>query len=274
MRQRLFAIVFALVALACVPQASSAAAKVRVSVTPSVGKQRTSFLVRFRAPNATGSFATVQRHFQVSAASSKGRRCSASDSVAIGPTKRGQRLHVALKPKGARRLWCTGKFHGRVLEISRIVCRPTAKIACPAIEIAPVTIRRFTFRVKKSTKGSSGSGAAPTFGGLVSAVSSCPPLQPQALPIEGHVYLSWNAATDPDTPSSELVYEIYYSGASGGENYAKPTWTTVPGTTHFLATVKGFGSAYFVVRARDRAGRQDHNTVQRIAVNACPAPLT
>ena len=35
----------------------------------------------------------------------------------------------------------------------------------------------------------------------------------------------------------------------------------------------GFASAFFVVRARDTAGNEDHNTIQRMAVTDCPAPL-
>ncbi len=274
MRQRVLATVFAL-ALVCAVQASGAAAKVRVSVTPSIGKQRTSFVVRFRAPSATGSFATVRSHFEVSASASKGKRCTASASVTMGPTRRGQKVRAALQPKGPRHVWCARRFHGRIVEISRVVCRPITQLECPDIEIAPLTIARFSFRVKKSTGGSSGTpGAGPTFAGLVSAVRTCPPIQPQIGPILSHIDLSWQAATDPTTPSSQIVYDIYYSPTSGGENYSKPTWTTAPGATHVTVALDGFGNAFFVVRARDKAGRQDHNTVQRMAVAGCLGPPT
>jgi hypothetical protein len=281
MRQRVFAIAFMLVVLAGAAQASSAAAKVRVSVRPSIGKQRTSFVVRFRAPNATGSSATLKTHYQVSAAGTPGKRCTSSASVTIGPTKRGQRLLATLKPRGAGHRWCTGEFHGRIVQITQVVCPPIPQMVCPEIEIAPVTIARFSFRVKRSTKGSSVTpGVGPTFAGLVSAVRTCLPPQSQIVPnpiapIQGKVDLSWNRATDPNTPSSQIVYEIFYASTSGGENYSTPTWTTAPGVTHFTVALNGFGSAFFVVRARDKAGRQDHNTVQRMAVlGRCPGPLT
>ena len=90
---------------------------------------------------------------------------------------------------------------------------------------------------------------------------------------EGNVTLSWQAATDPKTPSSQIVYEIFYSATSGGENYSNPSWTTGPGATHFTVALKAFASAFFVVRARDKAGNEDHNTIQRMAVTDCPAPL-
>ena len=96
--------------------------------------------------------------------------------------------------------------------------------------------------------------------------------QPQIGPILSHIDLSWQAATDPTTPSSQIVYDIYYSATPGGENYSKPTWTTAPGATHFTVALDGFGNAFFVVRARDRAGLQDHNTVQRMAVAHCSRP--
>ena len=276
MRQRVVATVFALVALACAAQASTAVAKVRVSVTPSIGKQRTSFVVRFRAPSATGTFASIRSHYVVSAAG-RGKRCAASASVAMAPTRRGQKVRTTLKPKGRGRIWCVGKFHGRIVQISEVVCPPIPKMVCPDIEIAPKTIARFTFRVKKSTAGTTTTpGAGPSFAGLVSAVRTCAPFQPAIIPMpipEGNVTLSWQAATDPNTPSSQIVYEIFYSATSGGENYSDPSWTTGPGATHFTVALKGFASAFFVVRARDTAGNEDQNTIQRMAVTDCPAPL-
>ena len=276
MRQRVVATVFALVAMACAAQASTAAAKVRVSVTPSIGKQRTSFVVRFRAPSATGTFASIRSHYVVSAAG-KGKRCTANASVAMGPTRRGQKVRTTLKPKGPGHIWCAGKFHGRIVQISQVVCPPIPKMACPDIEIAPMTIARFTFRVKKSTKGTTTTpGAGPSFAGLVSAVRTCPPIQPAIIPMpipERNVTLSWQAATDPNTPSSQIVYEIFYSATSGGENYSNPSWTTGPGATHFTVVLNSFANAFFVVRARDKAGNEDHNTIQRMAVTDCPGPL-
>ena len=284
MRQRVLAIVFALAALVCTAQAVGAPAepgqavgtpaKLRVSVTPSAGKQRTSFVVKFRAPNATGASATLRTHFQVSAAGSRGKRCTASTSVAVGPTERGQRIRVKLAPRGASHLWCAGRFHGQIVEISEVVCRPIPKIACPQIEIAPRTIGHFSFRVKKSTSApSGGSTAGPMFAGLQSATTACGPLRPRIVPATRSVMLSWNPATDPNTPSSQIVYDVYYSATPGGEDFSKPGWTSPTGATRLTVTVPALGPAYFVVRARDRAGLEDHNTVQRI-VTTCAIPFT
>ena len=94
------------------------------------------------------------------------------------------------------------------------------------------------------------------------------------MPIPGrNVTLSWQAATDPNTPSSQIVYEIFYSATSGGENYSNPSWTTGPGATHFTVVLNSFANAFFVVRARDKAGNEDHNTIERMAVTHCRGPL-
>jgi hypothetical protein len=275
MRRRVLAIVFALAlaVLVYAAQAAAAQAKLRVSVTPSTGKQQTSFVVKFRAPNATGASATVRTHYQVSAAGGPEKSCTASTSVAVGATRRGQRVQVKLAPRGAGHLWCAGRFHGQIVEISKVVCRPIPKIACPAIEIAPRTIAHFSFRVKKSTSGpSGGSTAGPTFAGLQGATTLCGPLQPRIVPALRSVTLSWNPATDPRTPTSQIVYEAFYSATPGGENFSEPNWTSPPGATRMTVTAPGFRPAYFVVRARDRAGLEDHNTVERI-VTTCAIPF-
>ena len=81
------------------------------------------------------------------------------------------------------------------------------------------------------------------------------------------VFLSWNAANGGGTPRSEFVYEIYMSRTLGGETFSKPNWTT-KGHLSF-ETPKLPPNRYFVVRARDRAGDEDHNRVERQAQNPC-----
>jgi hypothetical protein len=86
----------------------------------------------------------------------------------------------------------------------------------------------------------------------------------------GSYHLSWQAATDNVTPSSKIVYNIYQATTSGGEDFSTPTYSTAPGATSFdtpqLASTKTF---YFVVRARDQAGNEDSNTVEREGQNLC-----
>ena len=81
------------------------------------------------------------------------------------------------------------------------------------------------------------------------------------------VFLSWKAASGGGTPPSEFVYQIYMSRTSGAENFSAPNWS-VEGKLSFR-TPKLPANRFFVVRARDRFGQQDHNTVQRQAENPC-----
>jgi hypothetical protein len=84
-----------------------------------------------------------------------------------------------------------------------------------------------------------------------------------------HYHLIWNAAKDDVTPSSQIVYKIYRATTPAGENFSKRTYRTVGATsfeTPLLPTAKTF---YFVVRARDRAGNEDSNTIEKEGQNLC-----
>ena len=107
----------------------------------------------------------------------------------------------------------------------------------------------------------------PVFEGLQSAWTCIP--GPSGAGQKTHYHLTWNAAKDDVTPSSEIVYKIYRATTPGGENFSRRTYRTV-GTTSFetplLPTGKTF---YFVVRARDRAGNEDSNTIEKEGQNLC-----
>jgi len=272
MKRRVFALVFALAALACGVLSSSAGAQVSVSVTPATGKPTTRFVVRFQAPSVTGTIGALRTHYEVLAASSKGTRCTSTVASPVGPTLRGARVRITLRPTGAGHAWCAGRFRGTIERISILACRPVTQIVCPVVQIAPVIVARFSFRVKKAAaKKSKTTGVAPTFAGVQSA-TDCIHIDPQPLlppPVQRVVQLAWNPATDPNTASSKIVYDIYYSPTSGGEDYSHPNWTTDPGATHYTADISRLGPAYFVVRARDQAGHQDQNTVQLMAMDVC-----
>ncbi len=120
----------------------------------------------------------------------------------------------------------------------------------------------FSFVVLSAAQPPSGGGTPPSFEGLQSAFA-CSPI-PRALPYG----LTWKAATDKVTPSSQIVYDIYLSHTSGGEDFSHPTWTTAPGVTSFETPPLNEPS-YFVVRARDQAGNEDQNTVERVGEDPC-----
>jgi hypothetical protein len=106
-----------------------------------------------------------------------------------------------------------------------------------------------------------------TFAGLKAATTCIPG------PIGGgrtsSYHLSWAPATEKNK-HSRIVYEVYQATTRGGENFSTPTYTTASGVTSFdtpqLPTEATF---YFVVRARDRAGNEDSNTVEQEGQNLC-----
>ncbi|MGI8506039.1 MAG: hypothetical protein ACR2MK_04410 [Solirubrobacteraceae bacterium] len=260
--------VFGVVALAVVGSftlAASAAAGTRAYLAPGSGNPTTTFVLRFRAPDRTGSLGTLRRVYQLQTDGPEGTGCVSSVSIWLRPSQRHAHLRVTLNPKRLGGTWCAGRFHGRIQEVTTILC-PRLR-ACPDIVIAPRTITRFSFRVNPVPVGTPGGPptTGPTFAGLQSA-TTCSPGPINVVPKERIFTLTWSAATDPVTPSSEIVYDIYYATTPGGENFSTPSWTTQAGAT--TDSVGGAG-AYFVVRARDQAGLEDHNTVERAAVNMC-----
>lgn len=106
----------------------------------------------------------------------------------------------------------------------------------------------------------------PTFAGLQSALDSG---------TDGNVSLSWNPATDPDTPecnsdpSLPISYNIYYSLTSGGQNFLIPDSTT-GSTSHEVTGLSNGTTYYFVVRAEDSAGNEEGNTVELSAMPTTP----
>jgi hypothetical protein len=108
----------------------------------------------------------------------------------------------------------------------------------------------------------------PTFAGLKSATTCVPG------PVGGgrttSYTLRWDAATDNVSPSSAIVYLVYQAKAPGTEDFSTPTYTTTAGATSFATPpLPADKPVYFVVRARDRAGNIDSNTVEREGQNLC-----
>lgn len=106
------------------------------------------------------------------------------------------------------------------------------------------------------------------FAGLKSATTCIPgPVKPGET---SSYHLEWEAAKAKGTPRRKIVYSVYEATTRGGENYSQPTYTTTPGVTSFdtpqLPTEMTF---YFVVRARDRRGNEDSNTVEREGQDPC-----
>ncbi len=275
MRRRVAAVGFTLSLLSAALLATSAVAGRRVHVSPGAGGPSTHFVVRFRAPSPTGDFGSVRSHYQLYASGPRGPACVSGVSIRLRATKRYAHVRLTLNPKRLGGVWCAGRFSGRIEDIQAIVCKKD--LVCRNVMIAPQTIARFSFRVKPAPAGGGGGTGGgdgpqttgPTFSGLQSA-TTCSPVRSPSVEPRIHTYtLSWSPATDPVTPSSEIVYDVYYSSTPGGEDFSTPSYTTPAGATTYTMSIPG-AAAYFVVRARDQAGLEDHNMVEHVAVlNMC-----
>jgi hypothetical protein len=95
----------------------------------------------------------------------------------------------------------------------------------------------------------------PLFNGVVSAT-------PQAGNETTTVVLSWDAATDDQTSPDQIAYDVYQSDTPGGEALSGAATTTVLGTTSATVSLTPATTAYWVVRARDKAGNQDTNLTE------------
>ena len=107
----------------------------------------------------------------------------------------------------------------------------------------------------------------PTFAGLASATTCVPgPAGGQ----KTSYTLRWEPATDNVTRPKKIVYDVYQASAPGGEDFSRPTYTTAHGSTSFVTPLlPADKDVYFVVRARDKAGNRDSNTVERRGQNLC-----
>jgi hypothetical protein len=122
--------------------------------------------------------------------------------------------------------------------------------------------------VEPASARSQGDEQPPKFAGLASATTCLPG------PIGGgrmtSYTLRWEAATDNVTRSKKIVYDVYQASASGDEDFSVPTYTTAAGVTSFVTPqLPADQVVYFVVRARDKAGNSDSNTVERQGQNLC-----
>ena len=264
-----------LVVLAASATAAGTRPSTRVTVKPGSGTAQTRFGFSFRVPVATGRFGSMVRTDTFSVSGPGAGHCQSRVTRTLRVAKKGARIKLTLRPAKGRGGWCAGQWHGNVVQTEVIRCSPSPARACPELVVAPQTIASFRFRVRPASTPSPPSppaGDVPTFAGLVSA-TTCPspgPLVGHLEPRPSGYRLTWGPATDPVTPSSQIVYDIFVATMPGGEDYSKPSWMTSPGATTFLTpSVPRAGALYFVVRARNAAGHEDTNTVERQGAVVC-----
>jgi hypothetical protein len=236
-----------------------------VRVTPSVGSTSTAFTLGFRAPDRTGLYGSTQRHDLVTgSAAAASHGCLIRFAVRAPDARAGARVRVVLAPRSLGGSWCPGTYRGRIEELQTPVCRRGE--ACPAYVVLRGVLGRFSLQVRRPSSTPQADTAPPSFAGLKDAFACTPgPQRPgQTTPYT----LSWQPASHDRTPSSQIIYDVYLASRTGGENYAMPKWTTPPGvTTYRTPGLPSHGTFYFVVRARDQAGNEDRNAVERRGID-------
>jgi hypothetical protein len=239
----------------------------RVRATPSLGSSDATFTLSFRLPERTGTYGSVRRYdLVVGSASAPAAGCLSGFSVRVPDAQAGTRVRVALDPHRLAGRWCPGTYRGKIEELQRPACRRGEM--CPAYVILRRAFGHFSLQVRRPAPTGGGDRTPPSFAGLERAFACTPGAQRpgQTTPFT----LSWQPASDDRTQSSQIVYDVYLSSTSGAENYATPTWTTPPGvTTYRTPGLASHGGFYFVVRARDQAGNEDHNAVERRGIDPC-----
>ncbi|MCK4643854.1 lamin tail domain-containing protein [bacterium] len=74
----------------------------------------------------------------------------------------------------------------------------------------------------------------------------------------GELELAWNTATDTSTP---IMYNVYMSTASAGQNFASVSYSTYS-LSYLITGLENGTQYYFVVRAEDSRGNEDTNTIE------------
>ncbi|HEY6524773.1 MAG TPA: hypothetical protein VIY10_13430 [Solirubrobacteraceae bacterium] len=155
MRRIVLSATMAVTALAAVPVAGAiplqTAAPVTARVSPGTGGPRTTFTLSWRNPAQTTTEEAPRRSETVQISGPRHSGCVSSGQLTVQPAAVQQVMRLSLTPRRmsatATRTWCTGTFHGSILQTQRFACAPPH--LCPLIEIRPQTIGRFTFRVKR-----------------------------------------------------------------------------------------------------------------------------
>jgi hypothetical protein len=155
MRRSLLIVAAGLAILAAAPLAAAiplqAATPVTVHVTPGTGGPRTTFTVSLRNPSQTGTMDTLERFDELNISGPRRSGCVGSGTMTLPIGAPNQVIRVALSPtrmgNGLTRNWCTGTFHGSVVQTVRFICAPPR--LCPTIAVRPQTIGRFGFRVQR-----------------------------------------------------------------------------------------------------------------------------
>jgi hypothetical protein len=157
MRRSLLIVAAGLAILAAAPLAAAiplqTTTPVTVHVTPGIGGPRTTFRLSLRNLTQTGTIGTLERFDRLDISGPHRSGCVGSGGMALPIGAANQIIRVALSAarmgNGRTASWCTGTFHGSVVQIVRFLCMPPR--LCPMIEVRPQTIARFSFQVQRGS---------------------------------------------------------------------------------------------------------------------------
>ena len=126
----------------------------KLRVTPARGGVRTTFAVRFKAPDASGIHGVRQVTYELSAAPGRTPRgCIGSVSYRPQASRAGQVVVVRLKPRRLGGHWCVTVYTGQVDETVGPYCPPPSAGGTPAPCPEFVTLLRrigtFKFAVRR-----------------------------------------------------------------------------------------------------------------------------
>jgi hypothetical protein len=139
-------------ALAFIPAAGAftpaSPTSTKVVVRPGTGGPHTRFRFSFRMPNSTDMAGEVNHTDTLSVGHRQHSGCVWSGDEILPRSQAGAMMRVTLNPSRLGGSWCTGTFHGEIIESVRITCGPPlVDILCPQLAVAPQVVARFTFRV-------------------------------------------------------------------------------------------------------------------------------
>jgi hypothetical protein len=245
-----------------------------IAVKPTSGSPTTRFAVSFRTPDRTGPIGVLDRRDELRLDGPSGQAgCVSGVSRALPSAAAHARLTTSLDPEQLGGTWCVGAYRGRIDEIQGPACAKGKP--CPEFASRLRTIGRFAFEISSSSAAAPPAATTPptnstppAFAGVQSAFACTPGAQRpgETTPVT----LTWTAASDTVTPSSQIVYDVFMATTAGGEDFSHPSWTTPPGVTRFTTPgLASHGTFFFVVRARDQTGNEDQNRVERRLVDPC-----
>ena len=147
MRRRVLGSLVAALALAAAPAVALGATATHVSVSPGFIGPHTAVVLRFQAPNTTGTIGPVLHTDAVVLRGPSRSGCIGVSDVVVRGADAGQRMTMTLRPGQLGGRWCTGRYAGELVERTQPACGPGPVRACPEYIQVGQTLARFSFRV-------------------------------------------------------------------------------------------------------------------------------